>query len=52
MRKDRSLVDVELHGVPLVVNGQVAGSLCIYQDISVRKRAEEAMQKPRKQLKL
>ncbi len=45
MRKDRSLVDVELHGVPLVVNGQVAGSLCIYQDISVRKRAEEAMQK-------
>ena len=45
MRKDRSLVDVELHGVPLVVNGQVAGLLCIYQDISVRKRAEEAMQK-------
>jgi len=45
MRKDRSLVDVEFHGVPLVVNAQVAGSLCIYQDISVRKRAEEAMQK-------
>jgi PAS domain S-box-containing protein len=44
MRKDRSLVDVELHGVPLVVNGQVVGSLGIYQDISVRKRAEEAMQ--------
>jgi PAS domain S-box-containing protein len=44
MRKDRSLVDVELHGVPLVVNGQVVGSLRIYQDISVRKRAEAAMQ--------
>jgi two-component system sensor histidine kinase/response regulator len=43
-RKDGHLVDVELHGVPLVVNGQVAGSLGIYQDISVRKRAEEAMQ--------
>ncbi len=43
-RKDGSLVDVELHGVPLVVNGQVVGSLGIYQDISVRKRAEEAMQ--------
>jgi two-component system, sensor histidine kinase and response regulator len=44
MRKDGSLVDVELHGVPLVVKGQVVGSLGIYQDISVRKRAEEAMQ--------
>ncbi len=43
-RKDGMLVDVELHGVPLVVNGQVVGSLGIYQDISVRKRAEEAMQ--------
>ena len=44
LRKDRTLVDVELHGVPLVVNGLVVGSLGIYQDISVRKRAEEAMQ--------
>jgi len=44
-RKDRSLVDIELHAVPLVVNAQVVGSLCIYQDISVRKRAEEAMLK-------
>ena len=43
MRKDRSFVDVEIHGVPLVVNGSVVGSLRIYQDISVRKRAEEAM---------
>ena len=43
MRKDRSLVDVELHGVPLVVNGEVVGSLGLYQDISGRKRAEEAM---------
>ena len=44
-RKDRSLVAIELHAVPLVVNAQVVGSLRIYQDISVRKRAEEAMQK-------
>jgi two-component system sensor histidine kinase/response regulator len=42
-KKDGSLFDVELHGVPLVVNGQVVGSLNIYQDISERKRAEEAM---------
>src|ERR1700674_1388965 len=44
MRKDQSLVDVELHGVPLVVNGEVVGTLALYQDISARKRAEEAMQ--------
>ena len=49
MRKDLSLVDVELHGVPLVVHGQVVGSLGIYQDISARKRAEEAMQQAREQ---
>jgi PAS domain S-box-containing protein len=43
MRRDKSLVDVELHVVPLVMNGQVVGSLGIYQDISARKLAEEAM---------
>jgi two-component system, sensor histidine kinase and response regulator len=43
-RKDSTLVDVELHGVPLVVKGQVVGSLSIFQDISARKRAEDAMQ--------
>ncbi|MFZ0911260.1 MAG: response regulator, partial [Candidatus Acidiferrales bacterium] len=43
-RKDRSLVDVELHIVGLVVSGEAVGSLIIYQDISARKRAEEAMQ--------
>jgi two-component system sensor histidine kinase/response regulator len=42
-RKDRSLVDVELHTVGLVLNAEVVGSLVIYQDISVRKGAEEAM---------
>ncbi len=42
-RKDRSLIDVELHAVGLVVNGEVVGSLAIYLDISVRKRAEEAL---------
>ena len=44
-RKDGALVDVELHGVPLVVNGKVVGSLGIYQDVSERMRAEEAMRK-------
>lgn len=43
-RKDGSLIDVEFHGVPLVVNAQMVGSLGIYQDISIRKRAETALQ--------
>src|ERR1700730_6960754 len=43
-RKDLTLVDVELHTVGLLVNAELQGSLVIYQDISVRKRAEEAMQ--------
>jgi len=43
MRKDRTLVDVDVQTVALVVGGQLAGTLSIYQDISVRKRAEQAM---------
>jgi two-component system sensor histidine kinase/response regulator len=44
-RKDRSIVDVELHTVRLMVNRKVEGTLYIYQDISVRKRAEDEMQR-------
>jgi PAS domain S-box-containing protein len=44
-RKDRSIVDVELHTVRLMVNRKTEGTLYIYQDISVRKRAEEEMQR-------
>jgi two-component system sensor histidine kinase/response regulator len=44
-RKDGVVVDVELHTVALIVKHEVKGSLAIYQDISVRKRAEEAMQR-------
>jgi PAS domain S-box-containing protein len=43
-RKDRSIVDVELHTVRLMVNRKVEGTLYIYQDISDRKRAEKEMQ--------
>jgi PAS domain S-box-containing protein len=44
-RKDQSFVDVEVHTVGLMVNGKLLGSLGIYQDISIRKRAEEEMQR-------
>lgn len=45
-RKDGSLVDVELFGVPIFVGQERAGALAIYHDISTlvqaRKAAEEA----------
>jgi len=42
-RKDDSLVDVEIYGVPLVMHGEIVGQFGLYQDISERKRAEEAL---------
>ncbi|MGH9774944.1 MAG: response regulator [Candidatus Acidiferrales bacterium] len=44
-RKDQTVVDVELHAVPLIVNGRVAGSFTIYQDVSIRKRTEAEMRR-------
>jgi len=40
-RKDGRRVDVEVHGVPLVLDGEVRGVFALYQDISVRLQAEE-----------
>ena len=37
-RKDGSLVDVEIHGVPLLIAGQMEGTYAIYQDITERKK--------------
>jgi len=45
LRKDGTLIDVELHAVGLTFGHKTGGSLCIYQDISARKRAEEATQR-------
>jgi two-component system sensor histidine kinase/response regulator len=42
-RSDGSLVDVEAHSVPLGRKGIPAGGLLLYQDITERKLAEEAM---------
>jgi two-component system, sensor histidine kinase and response regulator len=44
-RKDGTLVDVELHGVPLRVAGKVTGLLGIYQNITERLRAEQELQR-------
>jgi PAS domain S-box-containing protein len=47
-RKDGSLVDVELYGVPLVIDGQVRGSYGIYRDISEEKRLELQLRQAQK----
>ncbi|HEV2298637.1 MAG TPA: response regulator [Candidatus Acidoferrales bacterium] len=44
-RKDGSLVNVEVHGVPLFIQGKIAGGFAIYQDITERHRSEEAIRK-------
>jgi two-component system cell cycle sensor histidine kinase/response regulator CckA len=41
-RRDGSLVDLRIIGVPLVVNGKQTGTFGIYEDISERGRAVEA----------
>jgi PAS domain S-box-containing protein len=44
-RKDGTLVDVELHGVPLQSDGKAAGAIAIYHDITERVRAEEELRR-------
>ena len=44
-RKDGTLIDIEFHGVPVVVDGKAVGAYGIYTDITDRKRSEEALQR-------
>jgi PAS domain S-box-containing protein len=41
-RRDGSLVDVRIIGVPLIVDGEQTGTFGIYEDITERGRAEQA----------
>jgi diguanylate cyclase (GGDEF)-like protein/PAS domain S-box-containing protein len=41
-RKDGQVLDVALHGVPLVVNNEVRGAYLIYEDVSEQMSASEA----------
>jgi diguanylate cyclase (GGDEF)-like protein/PAS domain S-box-containing protein len=40
-RKDGQILDLALHGVPLLVNGEVRGAYLIYEDVSKQVRASE-----------
>lgn len=42
LRKDGSLVDVEISGRPMILNGKRVGKLTIYHDISLIERARKA----------
>ncbi|HVB87618.1 MAG TPA: response regulator [Candidatus Dormibacteraeota bacterium] len=42
-RSDGTLVNVEAYSVPLLNEGKVTGAVVLYQDITERKRAEEAL---------
>jgi len=41
-RKDGKILDLALHGVPLLLNNEVRGAYLIYEDISEQIRANEA----------
>jgi len=42
-RKDGTVVEVEIYGVPLVIDGQPKGLLALYQDVTERSHAERAL---------
>src|SRR6266849_2014773 len=42
-RKDGQLVDVEVHGVPLMMDDEVRGLLVLYQDVTERRKAEQQL---------
>jgi two-component system, cell cycle sensor histidine kinase and response regulator CckA len=42
LRSDGSLVDVQILGVPISVDGKLTGSFGMYEDITERRRAEQA----------
>ena len=44
-RKDGQVLDLALHGVPLLLNGETRGAYLIYEDVSEQIRAIEAQQR-------
>ena len=50
-RRDGQILDVELHAVPLIVNGQVRGAFTLYEDVSERIQAAQAERRHAESLK-
>jgi len=44
-RRDGKILDLALHGVPLMVGGEVRGAYLIYEDVSEQTRASEAQRR-------
>ena len=51
-RKNGSLVDVQILGVPLVVSGKRSGCFAMYEDITERRRAEEKQHQTEEKFRL
>lgn len=49
-RKDGTWIDVEIHGIPLVVDGVLEGVYGLYIDISERTRAESSLRRLSREL--
>jgi diguanylate cyclase (GGDEF)-like protein/PAS domain S-box-containing protein len=49
-RKDGQILDLALHGVPLIVDHKVRGAYLIYEDVSEQTRASEAQRQHRESL--
>ena len=43
LRKDGTYIDIQVTGVPVIIDGKVIGAYGIYQDISEQKKADEAL---------
>lgn len=41
-RRDGMILDVEIYGIPLMVDGQLSGVYAVYQDVTERNRAQVA----------
>src|SRR3984885_5263429 len=51
-RSDGSMVDVQIVGVPLIANGKQIGCFGMYEDITERRRAEEAQHRAEERLRM
>src|ERR1700732_881499 len=51
-RSDGSMVDVQILGVPLMAQGKQIGSFGMYEDITERRRAEDAQHRAEERLRL